>query len=354
MNIQMKWVYRIVFFLLLLSTIFILMKLKPFWIPAARVIGYLLVPFLTAGFITYLLHPVVEKLHARGVHRGIAVLLIYIVFFGGIGLALYKGIPAFVSQIQELSASAPDFADHYRGIIASLEEKTKKWPAGMQERVDRGISGAEEKVNRLFDLVIGGLAGFAGSILIIIVIPFIAFYMLKDYTLLKRTAWYLTPKKWRRQGIRFLRDVDESLGGYIRGQLLVCTIMGVISSLLFWLFGLRFPLLLGLVVALTNVIPYFGPIIGAIPAVMVAASSSTKLIFITLAIVFILQFIEGNILSPYIVGKSLHMHPLLIMMALLAGGEIGGIAGLILAVPILAILKVAVLHAIAIFANGRP
>ncbi|RDU35121.1 AI-2E family transporter [Neobacillus piezotolerans] len=353
MNIQMKWVYRIAFFLLLLSTLFVLMKLKPFWIPAARVLGHLLVPFLTAGFITYLLHPVVEKLHARGVHRGIAVLLIYIVFFGGLGLALYKGIPALMSQIQELSASAPDFADHYRGMIASLEEKTKKWPEGMQERVDRGITGAEERVNSLFDIVLGGLAGFADSILTIMVIPFMAFYMLKDYSLLKRASWYMTPKKWRRQGIRFLHDVDESLGGYIRGQLLVCTIMGLISSLLFWLFGLRFPLLLGLVVALTNVIPYFGPIIGAIPAVVIAASSSAKLIFITLAIVFTLQFFEGNILSPYIVGKSLHMHPLLIILALLAGGEIGGIAGLIFAVPVLAILKVAALHAIAVFAGGH-
>ncbi|WP_059171237.1 AI-2E family transporter [Bacillus sp. FJAT-27445] len=353
MNIQMKWVYRIVFILLLLSTIFVLMKLKPFWIPAARIISHLLVPFLTAGFITYLLHPVVEKLNARGIHRGIAVLLIYIIFFGGIGLALYKGIPAFVSQIQELSASAPDFANHYRELISSLEEKTKAWPTGMQKRIDTGITGMEEKLNSLFDLVIGSLAGFADSILIIAVIPFIAFYMLKDFALLKKAAWYLTPKKWRRQGIRFLSDVDDSLGGYIRGQLLVCTIMGVISSLLFWLFGLRFPLLLGLVVALTNVIPYFGPIIGAVPAVIIAASSSVKLMFITLAIVFSLQFIEGNILSPYIVGKSLHMHPLLIIMALLAGGEIGGIPGLILAVPVLAILKVAVLHAITIFASGQ-
>ena len=123
------------------------------------------------------------------------------------------------------------------------------------------------------------------------------------------------------------------------GSLLVCVIIGTLSALLFWIFDLKYPLLLGLIIAATNVIPYFGPIIGAVPAVIIAATTSGKLVFITLAIVFGLQFIEGNILSPYIVGKSLHMHPLMIMAALTGGGEIGGIIGMILAVPVLAILK---------------
>jgi predicted PurR-regulated permease PerM len=345
MNIQLKWFYRIGFFLLLLSTIFVIMILKPFWIPAARLIGFLLTPFITAGFIAYLLHPIVENLHSKGVHRGLAVLVIYIIFFGGTGFALYKGIPAFISQIRELSASAPDFADQYRLVISGLEERTEGWPNGIREKVDGAINSVEARLDSLFDRVAAGFGKLADSILTIAVIPFIAFYMLKDYEVLKRAIWYMTPKKWRRQGERFLKDADESLGGYIRGQLLVCTLMGLISSMLFWLVGLRFPLLLGLVVALTNVIPYFGPIIGAIPAVTIAASMSPKMILVTVGIVFSLQFLEGNILSPYIVGKSLHMHPLLIMLSLLAGGEIGGIPGLILAVPTLAILKVAIIHA---------
>ncbi|CEG27976.1 AI-2E family transporter [Bacillus sp. B-jedd] len=353
MNIHMKWYYRIGFFLLLLATALILMKLKPFWAPVAVVIWYILVPFLTAGFIAYLLHPLVEKLHERGMHRGLAVLLIYVVFFGGLGLAIYKGVPAFIEQIRELSSSAPAFAEQYRGLIASLEEKTKAWPIGLQQRIDRGITNVEDKLIGSFDLVLATLANLADSILIIAVIPFIAFYMLKDYELIKRTAWYLTPIKWRRQGVRFIRDVDKSLGGYIRGQLIVCMIVGIVSFLLFWLFDLRFPLLLGLVIALTNVIPYFGPIFGAIPAVIIAAATSMKLVFITIGIVFVLQFIEGNVLSPYIVGKSLHLHPLLIMFSIVAGSEIGGIPGLILAVPILAVAKVAIVHASAIFAQGR-
>ncbi|MFP3380440.1 AI-2E family transporter, partial [Bacillus sp. SIMBA_069] len=101
-----------------------------------------------------------------------------------------------------------------------------------------------------------------------------------DFTALKKMAWYMTPKKWRKQGRAFVRDVDASLGGYIRGQIIVCAVIGLISSLLFWIVGMQYPLLLGAIIGITNVIPYFGPIIGAIPAVIIAATMSVKMVLI--------------------------------------------------------------------------
>lgn len=313
--------------------------------PILRVTVIIAIPFIIAGFITYLLHPVVEKLHEKGVNRGWAIILIYVIFFGSIGIALYKGIPAMIDQIKDLSESAPLFAEQYREWIRTLQSNTREWPDGLQTRVNEGIDAFEMKLDSLLTTIVNILVGFLNSALILMIIPFIAFYMLKDFPLLKRSLWYITPKSWRRKGALFLRDVDKSLGSYIRGQLLVCIIIGGISALAFWLFHLKYPLLLGLIIAATNVIPYFGPIIGAIPAVIIAATISGKLVIITIVIVFGLQFLEGNILSPFIVGKSLHMHPLVIMIALTAGGEIGGILGMILAVPILAVLKVGIIHA---------
>lgn len=116
---------------------------------------------------------------------------------------------------------------------------------------------------------------------------------------------------------------------------------------------MRYPLLLGTIIGVTNVIPYFGPIIGAVPAVIIASALSVKMVVITIGIIIVLQFLEGNILSPLIVGKSLHMHPLLIMLALLAGGEAGGILGLIIAVPILAVFKVSMIHAKKHFSKNK-
>lgn len=353
MDIRMKWYYRIGFLLLLLIAIYLFLKISFVWMPILRVVVIIILPFIIGGFITYLLHPLVEKLHEKGLHRSLAIILIYIIFFGGIGFAVYKGIPAMIDQLKDLTESAPVFAEQYRGWIAKLQSHTRAWPDGLQARLDEGIDTFEKKLDSLLMVLVNILMKFLNSALILMLIPFIAFYMLKDFQLIKQACWYMTPKKWRKKGTLFLKDIDESLGSYIRGQLLICMIIGSISALLFWIFHLRYPLILGLIVGATNVIPYFGPIIGAVPAIIIAATSSVKLVVITVVIVFGLQFLEGNILSPYIVGKSLHMHPLIIMIALTAGGEIGGILGLILAVPVLVVLKVAILHAKNHFINGK-
>ena len=345
MEIRMKWYYRIGFLLLLLIAIYVFLKIRFVWLPILRVTAIIILPFAIGGFITYLLHPIVEKLHQKVLHRGLAIFLIDILFFGGLGICVYKGVPAIIDQIKDLSESAPVLAEQYREWINMLQSHTREWPDGLQTRMDEGIDAFEKKLDSLLTVIVNILIKFLNSALIMMIIPFIAFYMLKDFPLIKRALWYITPKPWRRKGTLFLKDVDESLGSYIRGQLLVCIIIGSVSALLFWLFHLKYPLILGLIVGITNVIPYFGPIIGAVPAVIIAATSSVKLVLITLVIVFGLQFLEGNILSPMIVGKSLHMHPLIIMVALTAGGEIGGILGLILAVPGLVVIKVAIIHA---------
>jgi predicted PurR-regulated permease PerM len=344
-EIQMKWYYRIGFLLLLLIAIYVFLKIRFVWMPVFRVAIIIILPFVIGGFITYLLHPIVEKLHQKGLHRGLAIFLIYILFFGGLGICVYKGVPAMIDQIKDLSESAPVLAEQYRGWVDKLQSHTREWPDGLQTRIDDGIDAFEEKLDSLLSVIVNILISFFNSALIMMIIPFIAFYMLKDFQLIKRSLWYITPKQWRKKGTLFLKDVDESLGSYIRGQLLVCVIIGSVSALLFWIFHLKYSLILGLIVGVTNVIPYFGPIIGAVPAVIIAATSSVKLVVITMVIVFGLQFLEGNILSPLIVGKSLHMHPLIIMMALTAGGEVGGILGLILAVPVLVVIKVAIIHA---------
>ncbi|MGX1430139.1 putative PurR-regulated permease PerM [Cytobacillus horneckiae] len=345
LDIRLKWFYRLGFLLLVFIVLFIFFKLKELWLPIVKIALVVFIPFVIGAFITYLLHPIVEKLHASGLHRGIATFIIYFIFFGGIGLALYKGIPAFIHQLNDLVDNAPEFANQYRDLIQTIQNKTSTWPETLQVRVDEGIQNVEAALDRLLSKVINFLIGILNYSVIIAVIPFISFYLLKDHVLVKKAVWYLTPRKWRKEGILFLRDIDKSLGSYIRGQLLVCLVIGVISALLFWAFGLKYPLLLGFIIAITNIIPYFGPIIGAVPAIIIAFTMSIKMVVIAIIIILVLQFIEGNILSPFIVGKSLHMHPLIIMLALLAGGEAGGIIGLILAVPILAVIKVTLLHA---------
>jgi len=345
MNIPMKWFYRLGFLLLLFVVVYIFFKLQMVWAPFLDIFITLLIPFAVGAFITYLLHPVIENLHNRGLHRGIAVFIIYTLFFGGVGFAIYRGIPTFVNQLHDLGENAPVFAAYYQEWVDGIQDETSRWPPAVKERIDNSIIAVEAYLEGIMSVILDILKGFLNSIVTLAIIPFIAFYMLKDFNVMKRAAWYMTPSRWRDQGKLFLRDVDKSLGSYIRGQLLVCLIIGVLSTLLFFFAGMPYSLLLGIIVGITNVIPYFGPIIGAVPAVIIAATISMKMVIACLIIVFSLQFLEGNILSPIIVGKSLHMHPLVIMFALIGGGEVGGVFGLILAVPVLVVLKTAILHA---------
>jgi predicted PurR-regulated permease PerM len=346
---QKKWLLRLGTLLLVMVILYVFMKLSPLWQPVLRIIFTISIPFFISIFITYLLHPVVEYTHNRGMPRPIAILLIYLLFFSGIGLTLYKGIPVIIEQLRDLSENFPLLAETYSGWIKQIHTSTSRWPDGIHDKVDQTFGEFEGMLSNLLARVVAGLKGLLNSFFILIVIPFIVFYLLKDYDQVKKAVWYLTPRKWREPGMVFLKDVDLSLGSYIRGQLMVCLIIGILATFSLWLAGMKYPLVLGVIIGITNIIPYFGPIIGAFPAVVIAATISVKMVFIVIIIIFSLQFIEGNILSPLVVGKSLHIHPVFIIMALLIGGEIAGIVGMILAVPIFAVLKVTLAHLTAHF-----
>ncbi len=301
-------------------------------------------PFLLSGFIAYLLHPLIIRLEKFGMNRTFAITIIYFVFFAGIGYGLYVGIPLFIRQLRDFSDQLPIFIGQYRDWIHHLEVSTSHFPDGIQDQIDEKIDDLESWFNRWIEKSINSLVKLIDHLVIIAVIPFISFYMLKDFSLLKRATWYIAPKKWRGNGQKFLEAVNESLGGYIRGQILVCVLVAVLSTVALVILGVKYPIMLGLFIGVTNIIPYFGSIIGLIPTIAIALLSSPKLAIITTIVMLIIQFLEGNVLSPFIVGKSLHMHPLFIMAALVVGGEVFGVVGMILSVPILAVIKIAVIH----------
>ncbi|WP_214480392.1 AI-2E family transporter [Bacillus sp. SM2101] len=344
-DIRLVWIYRLLLFLLMFVLLYVFMKLAPIWKPTLKMIAIVITPFVIAAFITYLLHPIIEKIHHHGVPRSIAILLIYTLFFGGVGFGLYKGVPIIIEQLKDLSENVPIFMETYRDWIEEIRDQTSHWPNGFHDRIEEGLQSIEKESALLVTKLLNSMKRLLNYIILIAIIPFLVFYMLKDYPDINKAIWYITPKKFRTPGKEFLKGVDESLGNYIRGQLFVCFAIGIIATIGFWLIKMKYPLLLGSIIGVTNIIPYFGPIIGLIPAVIIAATISMKMVLFVSGLVLVLQFIEGNVLSPLIVGKSLHMHPIVIMFALLVGGEIAGVLGLIVAVPFLAIVKVTILHA---------
>lgn len=344
MDIKMKWFYRLAFLLLLFVVLWIFFKLEPYWKPILQVFFTACLPFGVAAFIAYLLNPLVQLLHKNGLEKWLSVLIIYILFFTGVGYLLYKGVPVFVQQLRGLSASLPDLVKQYDEWALDIEKRTRSWPLGIHEQIDNMFAVINVGLKSIAERILNIIFWIIEKFFLLLLIPFIAFYMIKDMEDIKRFFWYWVPRRKREETRIVVESITDSLGNYLRGQFIVCCLIGAASAFFFWLIRLKFPLLLGFIVGATNVIPYFGPFIGAIPAVLIALTMSGKMAIFVAAIIFILQFLEGNILSPLIVGKSLRMHPLAIIFSILIGGEVAGVLGLILAVPIAAVIKTIVLE----------
>nr|WP_241254455.1 AI-2E family transporter [Brevibacillus sp. SYP-B805] len=336
-----------VYAILTLVIVNLLWLLRPLLSRFSHLAGEVVVPFLVGLVIAYLLHPVVQALEKRKVPRLIAVLLIYFSFLLLLTVACINAIPVFARQLVELSDDLPRLMAWYHAWMREWEDHKYFLPDSVSLGVDRVIVQSHEKVSQAISTLVNNARNTLGKLLAYAVVPFIAFYLLKDMKEIHRAGMTLLPARYRRQTLAVLRDVNESLSKYIHGQMIVALVVGVMAYLGYWLLDMPYPFVLASFVCLTNIIPYIGPLIGAAPAILVALSISTKTALLVLLVNTVIQVLEGNILSPNIVGRTLHLHPLLIIMALLAGEAVGGIIGMILAVPVLAACK-AVISRIAV------
>lgn len=344
--------FAILYWLLIGIVLFIFsylfVKTMPYYTAFFSFLWKLLIPFIISALIAYLLYPLVEKLHSMNIHRGLAILLIYLIFFGGTGYLFYLGYPLIIHQLGDLNENLPEFIILYEKLIYEVYEYTSFLPEVVHDKMDEIILSLETSLDRLTTKLVAGFAKIMDMIFIISVIPVLVFYFIKDYRKIRSFFIKFIPFKYRDDASNLMFEVDKGLGGYIRGQLIVSLFVSLASLIIFKLLNIRYALLLAIVMGITNIIPYFGPIIGAIPAVTVAyTTAGNKVIFVILAL-FLIQIIEGNLLSPYIMGKSIKIHPVAIIFVLLLGGQLFGIWGMILAVPVLTISKVIISQLLAL------
>ncbi|WP_102026935.1 AI-2E family transporter [Salirhabdus sp. Marseille-P4669] len=334
---QRKLLYWLLIALISLILCYLLWISFPFYNFIFSFLLAVLTPVLISALIAYILYPIIEMLE-QIIPRWFAIFIIYLLIFGGIIFGISKAYPVFVHQLQELIHNLPTLIQTYQEWIYNLYIQTSRFPETVHDQMDSAFATIENKLMQILTNTIYSLTGITDVLVIAAVIPILVFYFLKDFPKIKAACTAIVPEKRKFQ--EYLRQLDKSLGGYLRGQLLVCLFVAVISTMLLWLISMKYPLILGLFMGVTNIIPYFGPILGAIPAVIIAFTISSQRVIFVVGVVIVVQLIESNLLSPYIVGRSLHVHPVLIILALLIGAEAFGIVGMILAVPMLTIAKV--------------
>lgn len=301
-----------------------------------------LAPFVIAIIISYVLNPVVNMLNARKVPRTIAVLLIYAVFLTSLTVIVMNMIPMFVEQLGELGEHLPEFTMHTQQIMDKWDNSML--PQGVRMGMNNWFYQFEQRLAGSIQDFLNNIGTTIGVVFNAFIIPFLIFYMLKDFEVFERLLIRCLPKNRRKSVVGLLKDIDEALGNYVRGQLLVCVIIGVLAYAGYMIIGMPYALLFASVVAVCNIIPYLGPFLGAAPAALVATTISWRMVLFVVIVNMLCQMLESNVISPQVVGRTLHLHPMLIIFALLVGGEIGGIPGLILAVPVFAVLKVVIQH----------
>jgi len=314
-----------------------------------------IMPFFLAALLTYLLAPVVERLEAAGCHRVLAIVATYALVAAAIAGGVLYLLPQAIQQTIQLAHVLPRFATHaevsWNHLLGALHEAPM--PPALRAAITDSVKAAERALmHRLRDGV-GLVLGLVPGVIAVVASPILAFYLLKDLTRLKARFWYVLPYAWHGPAFKLGRDLDRVLAGYVRGQLLVALLVGVMAGVFSAWVGVPFALLIGVVVGVTDVVPYVGPIVGALPAVLLALSHNVWTAVWVVGGFALIHEIEGTVLAPKIIGDAVGLHPLLVVLAILVGAELAGIAGMLVAVPIGAALNVFARHLYRMLAQSR-
>ena len=305
-----------------------------------------LYPFIIASFFAYLLNPAVCNLERRGLSRPISILMIYGLVFGTIIVASARGIPIVIRELESFGRELPLMITKGEEFIQFIQSQyhNSVLPYSLRLAVDNALINAQLEIQLFITEVVNSLIGLLSHSIGILITPILAFYLLNDWNEIKEKLLQLIPAKWRQECILICRDIDKVLSGVIRGQLTVALIVGVLVTVGLELLHVPYALLIGILAGILDIIPYFGAFIGATPAVTLAILTSPWLAMKVVVLFFIIHQLEGSVIGPKILGESVGLHPLSVIFFLFIGGELGGLIGMLLGVPIAAIGKVFLRH----------
>lgn len=301
-----------------------------------------MVPFVLAAVLAFMLEPPVRFLEARGLSRLSSILLVYAVVTALAGGALVYLVPVLYRQLTLLAASLPSLTRQVQTLLAEAQLLYSQ--AGLPAEVRQILEGAlvrfEAQLLSGIEAVLSGLFDAVSGLLVLVLAPFLAFYLLRDRDAIRESVLSVIPVSAQGEGQRVLSEMNRVLAGFIRGQVLVALIVGTLVGVATELLGLRFSAVLGVIAGLTNIIPYFGPVIGALPAVLLALLESPLLALKTAGAFFIIQQVDSLFITPRVVGGQVGLHPLVVIFSLLAGGQLFGFVGILAAVPVVAVSRV--------------
>jgi predicted PurR-regulated permease PerM len=333
-----------------------------FWLIAAALVALflyifsdILLPFAAGMVLAYFLDPVADRLERVGFSRLMATVLILIGFLVLLVLGLVLLVPLLASQLADFIERLPEYLTQLQSLITNFNPEWLKQnfgidPANLREGLNSLLTSGFGMLTTVFTSIWSSAAALFSIAGLFVVTPVVAFYMLLDWDRMVAIIDSWVPRDHVQTVRDIATDINASTAGFVRGQGTVCLLLGAMYAFGLSLVGLNFAILVGMIAGIISFIPYVGSLVGLVLALGLAFVQfwpEWQWVIATAAVFFVGQFIEGNILQPRLVGKSVGLHPVWLMFALFAFGALFGFVGLLVAVPAAAAIAVLVRFAIA-------
>ncbi len=313
----------------------------------------ILTPFLVAGLLAYLGDPLADRLEARGMGRTLSVTLVFSALILLVAIALLLTVPLIGRQLDLLAHKIPEWLHQLQQTLVPWLQKKLDLPQGslpitkFKAAISENWTTAGSMLGQVWVKIAGSSMALIAGLANLVLIPVVTFYLLRDWDILMSHIRDLLPRSIEPTVVKLANECDEIIGAFIRGQLLVMLALGVMYTVGLGFVGLDLALILGLIAGLASIVPYMGFFVGIAAASIAAWFQFHDLMpLIGVASVFAVgQLLEGMVLTPLLVGDRIGLHPVAVIFAIMAGGQLAGFSGILLALPAAAIIMVLLRHA---------
>ncbi len=317
-------------------------------------------------FFAYLIDPLVKLIRRpfkerhleKIMPRPLAIVIAYAVVFTVLGVAISNIAPKAANQARDFANNLPNYASNFQQRLNEFNRRFENYqiPPDIQEKINDKLTSAIGTLGEAIPSFLASIALYVGSFLPwFFLIPILSFFFLKDVNLFRLSILRIFPSgRWRARAEAVLQDVNSTLAAYTRAQLISCLIIGVTCMIGFYIIGMKYTLLLGIMAGVLEFIPLIGPLVLAITATLIALFSDDpwNALYVVIFLI-VLRVIHDYITYPRIIRGGIHLHPLAIILSVLAGEQIAGIAGVFLSIPIVALLSVVYKHILEHIGSSR-
>jgi predicted PurR-regulated permease PerM len=327
----------------------------------------ILTALTVAWVLAYICDPIVDFFEAKGASRttGVVALAVALVLVAlAVNLTI---IPLAAHELRDLGDNMPDYGAWFTGTLIPNIEATlgvelprteydfRQFFSENEETVNRILGAIRSPISDFVKNTLTGVVGFVTGLLTLVVIPVAWFFLLRDIDTMNGRVVELCPKRHRERFVGFAKEVDEIVSNFLRGQITVALILAVMYSLGLWLIAdVPLGLVIGIFAGAASIVPYLGLILGIVPALVLAFLQHQDILhpLLVVAVFGVAQALEGNVITPKIVGEKLGLHPVTVIFALLIWAELAGVFGMLIAIPITAVLQVLVVRAVQRYKQG--